>query len=314
MDVRIINPFLNATREVLSTMASTNAVVGKPFLKKDDTAYGDVSGIIGITGDALGSMAISFSESCICRIAGQILGETISEVSDEVLDAVGELTNMISGAARRGIEKDGLSVYAAIPSVIHGKNHQLNHILKSPSIVIPFSTEQGNFVLDVCIRRSEESEKKEQSYQVTNVRTQVQQQVAAPVGADGPGAAPPAPPPAPSQLPRATSPPEGTSDAPPAKSVASMTEAERIEHMKKALSEMVKARNHIFQELRDKPFMAVEQRKAYKKKLPFLDEKIKRLKLDMQALEMLTKLSQDDLNNPKITRHYQHYGPKDKSS
>ncbi len=138
--------------------------------------------------------------------------------------------------------------------------------------------------------------------------------VGPPGGASGGGAAPPAPPPAPSQLPRATSPPEGTSDAPPAKSVASMTEAERIEHMKKALSEMVKARNHIFQELRDKPFMAVEQRKAYKKKLPFLDEKIKRLKLDMQALEMLTKLSQDDLNNPKITRHYQHYGPKDKSS
>ncbi|NPU85386.1 MAG: hypothetical protein HPY65_12990 [Syntrophaceae bacterium] len=311
MDVRIINPFLNATREVLSTMAATNAVVGKPFLKKSDTAYGDVSGIIGITGDALGSMAISFTEPCICRITGLMLGETISEVIDDVLDTVGELTNMISGVARRTMEKEGLSVYAAIPSVIHGRSHQLNHILKSPSIVIPFSTEQGNFVVDVCIRRSEEGEKRQEGYRVTNVRTQVERP-ADPDGVEGRLTPPAVHPSAPPQTPQAAPSAEGTPEAPPKKSPTPMTEAERIEHMKKALSEMVKARNHIFQELRDKPFMAVEQRKAYKKKLPFLDEKIKRLKLDMQALEMLTKLSQDDLDNPIITRHYQHYGNKDK--
>lgn len=296
MDVRFINPFLNATREVLSTMASTNAVVGKPFLKKDDTAYGDVSGIIGITGDALGSMAISFTEPCICRIAALMLGETIPEVNDDVLDTVGELTNMISGAARRGIEKDGLSVYAAIPSVIHGRNHQLNHILKSPSIVIPFSTEQGNFVVDVCIRRSEEGEKKQESYQVTNVRTKVER----PAAVNGSGSRPTPP----EETPAAPS-----VEAPPEKRSAPLSDAERVEHMKKALSEMIKARDHIILEMREKPFMPVEQRKTYKKKLPFLDEKIKRLKLDMQALQMLTKLSQDDLDNPQITRDFQHYAP-----
>ena len=309
MDVRFINPFLNATREVLSTMAATNAVVGKPFLKKDDTAYGDVSGIIGITGDALGSMAISFTEPCICRISSMMLGETISEVSDDVLDAVGELTNMISGAARRAIEKDGLSVYAAIPSVIHGRNHQLNHILKSPSIVIPFSTEQGNFVLDVCIRRSEEGEKKQESFRVTNVRTRVERPAASDREA-GPAGRPPASVEAPREGPPSA---EGSETQPEERS-APVSDAERIEYTKKALAARTKARDHILRELREKPFLAVEQRKIYKKKLPFLDEKIKRLKLDMQALEMLTKLSQEDLDSPKITRHYQHYGPKDKSS
>ncbi len=291
MDVRFINPFIHATREVLSTMAATRPVVGKPFLKKGDTAYGDVSGIIGITGDGLGSMAISFAEPCICRVAGLMLHETIREVTNEVLDTVGEITNMISGSARRALEKDGLSVYAAIPSVIHGRNHQLNHILKSPSIVIPFSAEQGTFVVDICIRRTVQGEKRQEDCRVTNVRTRTERPVA-PGTTDG-GAKPAVPEAAPEKRP------------PPA------SEEERIERMREAISQLVKAREGLLRELREKPFMNVDQRRSYKKKVPVLDEKIKRLKLDMQALEMLRKLSKDDLDSPRITPHYQHYRPKE---
>ena len=47
MDVRFINAFLDGTINVLKTMAFVTPRAGKPFLKKDDTAAGDVSGIIG---------------------------------------------------------------------------------------------------------------------------------------------------------------------------------------------------------------------------------------------------------------------------
>lgn len=63
MDVKYINPFLAGTLEVLNKMARIDAVPGKPHVKTDDAASGDVSGIIGITGDALGSLALSFSEA-----------------------------------------------------------------------------------------------------------------------------------------------------------------------------------------------------------------------------------------------------------
>jgi chemotaxis protein CheX len=297
MDVRFINPFINATREVLATMAATHPVVGKPCLKQGETAYGDVSGIIGITGDALGSMAISFADSCICRIAGLMLHETIHEVTGDVLDTVGEVTNMISGVARRALEREGLSVYAAIPSVIHGRNHQLNHILKSPSIVIPFSAEQGAFVLDVCIRAAAAGEKRREDFRVTNVRTRVERSAV-------PAAPETRPVPSPGPSPEAR----------PEKRPPPADDAERIERMKEAISELVKVREGILRELREKPFMPVDQRRAYKKKLPFLDEKIKRLKLDMQALEMLQRLSRDDMDSPKITPHYQHYKQKDGAS
>ncbi|MBW2594280.1 MAG: chemotaxis protein CheX, partial [Deltaproteobacteria bacterium] len=123
MDVRFINSFIEATTDVLTTMAGIAPQVGKPFLKKNDIANGDVSGIIGLTGEASGSMALSFSEKAIVLIVSNMLGEEISEINSDIKDAVGEITNMISGAARKKIESMGLNITAAIPTVVAGKNH-----------------------------------------------------------------------------------------------------------------------------------------------------------------------------------------------
>lgn len=151
MDVRFINPFLEATIDVLKTMAFVEPRPGKPYLKKDDLAKGDVSGIIGFTGPATGSMALSFSEGCILKIVSNMLGEEIKGINGDIKDAVGEITNMVSGAARKNLESLGLSISAAIPTVIAGKGHSVSHIMGGPSIIIPFETEQGPFVVDVCI-------------------------------------------------------------------------------------------------------------------------------------------------------------------
>ncbi|MCL2669568.1 MAG: chemotaxis protein CheX [Syntrophaceae bacterium] len=151
MDVQFLNPFLDGTKQVLETMAMVSPVAGKPYLKKDRTAKGDVSGIIGMTGSAQGSLALSFSQSCILKIVSNMLGETHQEINDEVRDAVGELTNMISGTARKNLEAKGFNILAAIPTVVSGKDHCIIHVLGGPSIIIPFETEGGPFFVDVCL-------------------------------------------------------------------------------------------------------------------------------------------------------------------
>lgn len=151
MDVTFINPFLEGTINVLKTMAFVKPVAGKPYLKKHSKAVGDVSAVIGLTGSAKGSLALSFSEKSIIRIVNNMLGENFQMVNDEIKDAVGEITNMISGDARKRLEGAGFVVRAAIPTVIFGKDHELTHILNGPSIIIPFAIDEGSFVVDVCL-------------------------------------------------------------------------------------------------------------------------------------------------------------------
>jgi len=151
MNVKFINPFLEATIDVLKTMAFVDPAPGKPYLKQDNYAKGDISAIIGMTGSAKGSLALTFTESCIVKIVSNMLGEDIREINGDIKDAVGEITNMVSGAARKKLEAEGFTVTAAIPTVVSGKGHSIVHVMGGPSIIIPFTTEHGPFVVDVCL-------------------------------------------------------------------------------------------------------------------------------------------------------------------
>ncbi|MDD3553447.1 MAG: chemotaxis protein CheX [Deltaproteobacteria bacterium] len=150
MDAKIINPFLEAAVNVLKTMAMVEVTPGKPFLKKDQTANGDASGIIGITGEAQGSMSISFSTPCICAIVSNLFGSPVTELNEEVKDAVGELTNMICGDARRRLEAAGIVLQAGTPTVISGQGHTIKHISKGPCVAMPFTTPNGDFTIELA--------------------------------------------------------------------------------------------------------------------------------------------------------------------
>jgi chemotaxis protein CheX len=151
MDANLINPFINATIHVLDTMAFTKCKASKPYLKKDDRAKGDVSGVIGITGEANGTVSVTFDEASILKIVSNMFGEEMTQLDGEVSDAVGEITNMISGNARKELEENGRLFHAAVPSVISGKNHVIKHYADGPKIAIPFETEGGSFTIEVCL-------------------------------------------------------------------------------------------------------------------------------------------------------------------
>ena len=153
MDVSLINPFINATINVLETMAFMTVNAGKPYVKTNNVAVGDVSGVLGLTGVANGTIAVTFEEKCILTVVSNMFGETMQELNNDIADAVGELTNMISGQARGELEQIGKVFKAAIPSVVTGRNHSIIHYTEGPKIAIPFTTENGDFTIEVCFER-----------------------------------------------------------------------------------------------------------------------------------------------------------------
>lgn len=155
MRAEFINELLNATVSVLATMAMVEPTPGRPFIKKDRVSRGDVSGIIGLAGEngIQGSFAISFEEGCILHIVSEMLGEEFTELNDEIRDAVGELTNMISGAARAKLDEMGYKFDMAIPTVVCKTQHEITQVTKAPVVVIPFKTERGRFHAEATLWR-----------------------------------------------------------------------------------------------------------------------------------------------------------------
>jgi chemotaxis protein CheX len=151
-DADLAKPFVQATKHVLSTMAMLDPTPGKPFVKKTTLASGDVSAIVGLTGDKTGSISISFSKKCAVAIVKNMLGDDIQDIMQDAKDAVGEITNMISGQARAGLAQMGLAMQASTPTIIFGDNHTVSHITSGPVIAIPFTTPNGDFTVEFCFQ------------------------------------------------------------------------------------------------------------------------------------------------------------------
>jgi chemotaxis protein CheX len=151
ISVEFINPFLSSILNVLSTMAALKAEPGKPEIKKTNIAKGDVTGLIGMASEhAKGTLAITFTEPVILDIAKRMLHEEFHSVDSTVTDLVGEITNMVTGGAKRILSEQGYKFDMAIPSVVAGKGHTIRHKSKAPIIMVPFSTESGSFFVEVC--------------------------------------------------------------------------------------------------------------------------------------------------------------------
>ena len=149
--VEIAKPFIAAVTMVLSTMAGVTPAPGKPYVKKNLKASGDISAIVGITGAHRGTISLTFTRSYAVYLVKAMLGDDIGDIIQDTCDAVGEITNMVSGQVRAGLAEMGIVLQGSTPSIIMGDNHTLSHVSASPIIAIPFSTQAGDFTLEFCL-------------------------------------------------------------------------------------------------------------------------------------------------------------------
>ena len=150
MEFEYAKSFIKATSEVLSATAELNVVAGSPYVKNSGTANGSVSALIGMSGDRNGTFSISFESSTAVHIVRKMLGDQIENIFEDIQDAMGEITNMISGHARVGLVDKGLKLQGSTPSVIMGKDHSITYKSAGRPIAIPFSCEAGKFTLEFC--------------------------------------------------------------------------------------------------------------------------------------------------------------------
>ncbi|QDU58017.1 chemotaxis protein CheX [Aeoliella mucimassa] len=154
MRAEYINPFIESTVEVFKTMlgcevSRTGLTVHETFCPEYD-----ITGIIGMSGKAHGDVVISFQQEVALSAAEALLGIRYEEINDDVVDTVGELTNMIAGNAKTSLQD--LQMSLALPTVIVGKNHSIRFPSKVKPLALPFSSCWGSFNIEVGLVESPE--------------------------------------------------------------------------------------------------------------------------------------------------------------
>ena len=151
MDPALITPFIASIENVFSTMMQLPVTIKEPTLKKTPETTYDVSGIIGMSGDVVGSVVLSFPKQTAVRLVTLFTGTEMAPDSPDFPDAVGELSNMVSGNAK-GMFSGKRKVQISCPSVVIGMGHTVSRPRDIPCVAIPCSCDCGDFVVEICVQ------------------------------------------------------------------------------------------------------------------------------------------------------------------
>jgi chemotaxis protein CheX len=121
-----IQPFIRVCKTVFEQFCNTEINAGRVFfLGKDEaTLDWDISGVIGLSGEATGAVAISLKAVTAFRITKNLTGTEHSSFDVDVIDAVGEIINIITGNIKKDFEEN-LRTQISLPSIIKGKGHTI---------------------------------------------------------------------------------------------------------------------------------------------------------------------------------------------
>lgn len=141
-----------ATTEVFTTMLQLKLTAGLPYTRRDATHPAEgVLSLVGLAGQWIGTGGIACSAPTACRLAGQFLMSEFAAVNDEVLDALGELTNIIVGTLKTALQVELGPMALSVPMVICGSSFRTRSAGSAEWLVVPFVLDDDTLRVQLCL-------------------------------------------------------------------------------------------------------------------------------------------------------------------
>jgi chemotaxis protein CheX len=121
-----------ATREVFEMMLGCQ--LAAPEIAEGGSF--DATSMVGLAGKVRGILTFSCDAKAARIMASKMLGFAAAEGSREVLDALGEICNMVAGNFKNKVAGLGEGCMLSVPTVITGKNYSLHSLADSAALEV----------------------------------------------------------------------------------------------------------------------------------------------------------------------------------
>ncbi len=155
LQVDYINPFIESVTNTLEMMCSLPVKREGISLKGEEKETYGVTGIIGLGGEVTGAVVLNLPEQVAISLVSSFTDETYDSITSDVLDGVGELTNIIAGDAKERLQQKGYSFDIGLPKIIVGRSYVTTQSKAITCIVITFAAKIGTFTLEVSLKKKE---------------------------------------------------------------------------------------------------------------------------------------------------------------
>lgn len=153
-NLKAVHPaIVQSTKEVFSRMLQwTIEEIAVPERPAESPQITSCCGIVGLSGTARGSVAVNFSAEVAIAATAGFLGTPPSHIDADVVDTVGELTNMIGGSSKDKIPIPNL--FLGLPTVIIGREQSVAFDQGVQMDYFRFTTPFGEFTVEIAVTGS----------------------------------------------------------------------------------------------------------------------------------------------------------------
>jgi len=120
-----VEPFVEVTVNTFKEFVGIDISPRHPhFLDPDKGFEWDISAVIGLSGVVKGAVIISMKGDLAIKLTDLLTGAEHSEIDADVIDAIGEINNIIAGNIKPKVP-NGDRIVISIPTIIKGKEHSI---------------------------------------------------------------------------------------------------------------------------------------------------------------------------------------------
>lgn len=145
----------SATESVFSTMLGMEITPKPEHVDQAPPMISDgVMSLVGLAGPWIGTGVITCSTEFAIQVCNHLLMAEETAVNEDVLDAMGEVTNMIIGNFKTFAENHLGPLCLSIPTVIHGRNFTSRSLGNNDWVVLPFECNGETIEIRVCLAKA----------------------------------------------------------------------------------------------------------------------------------------------------------------
>jgi len=140
---------INGTQDVFSTMLMVDLKNEEVIDNKRCRISSNLTSMIGLGGGIRGMLAIHCPAVVAKSITGAFLGMEVTDLDDDVKDAIGEIANMVAGNLKISYAKAGINLTLALPTSIIGESFSVSGIADAKRVIVPFVMAEERFWVEL---------------------------------------------------------------------------------------------------------------------------------------------------------------------
>jgi chemotaxis protein CheX len=149
---QLTKSLIKDVQDVFITMVGVEDLLHLPIQIDVTTHFNEcLTAMVGLAGTYNGLVSVRIPWPLAMSFTSLMLGMEVTEIDDDVNDAMGEIANMVAGSFKQHLSKGGSDIQLSTPSVVNGSDYNVSSGSNLENITIKFAADEEWFMVSLSI-------------------------------------------------------------------------------------------------------------------------------------------------------------------